>query len=51
MNENCKHRRIKKNFPFGKKSNPRMYCKDCEKIIGGKELREIRESKKKGRRR
>ena len=29
----CKHRRIKRNFPFGRKSSPSRYCKDCGKPI------------------
>ncbi len=29
----CKHRRIKRNFPFGRKSSPRRFCKDCGKPI------------------
>jgi len=31
--EECKHRRIKKNYNFGRKSTPVMFCKDCGKII------------------
>ena len=33
MNENCKHERYKKNFPFGKNSKPIIKCKDCGKVI------------------
>jgi len=29
----CDHRRIKKNYPYGHKSAPTMFCKDCGKII------------------
>ena len=32
-NTECKHRRIKKNFPFGRKSTPFRFCKDCGKVI------------------
>lgn len=28
----CNHR-IRKSYPFGKKSTPRMNCKDCGAII------------------
>jgi len=29
----CIHRRIKKNYNFGRKSTPQMFCKNCGKII------------------
>lgn len=29
----CEHRRIKKNYPYGKKSVPTMKCKDCGAVI------------------
>ena len=29
----CEHRRIRKNYPYGKKSSPTMKCKDCGVII------------------
>lgn len=56
MNNNCQHRRIKRNYPFGRKSNATMFCKDCGQIIKNKDLLEIRErkakeNKAKGRRR
>lgn len=35
----CKHKRIKRNFPFGKNSSPRMHCKDCGKVISKLERR------------
>ncbi len=35
---NCEHRRIKKNFPFGKKSKADKFCKDCGEIITNKML-------------
>ena len=30
---NCEHRRIKKNYPFGRKSTPTMFCLLCDEII------------------
>ncbi len=30
---NCDHKRIKKNYPFGKKSKPTMFCKQCDEVI------------------
>lgn len=48
---NCRHKRIKKNFPFGRKSSPRRSCKDCGKIITGKDLAEKRKSKRKEKKR
>jgi len=35
----CYCRRIKRNFPFGKNSQPRRHCKDCGRIISAKEIR------------
>ena len=29
----CNHKRIKKNYPHGRKSIPIMFCKDCGEII------------------
>ena len=45
----CKHSKIRRNYPFGRKSKARMECKDCGKVIKGKDLEEIR--KRKGDRR
>ncbi len=30
---NCEHRRIKKNYPFGRKSSPTMFCLDCDEVV------------------
>ena len=38
MNKECDHKRIKKNFPHGKKSTPVMFCKDCGKVIKPKDV-------------
>lgn len=46
---NCMHRRIKKNYPFGKKSTPRMVCKDCGMPISPKLRFEIKGKNKKNR--
>ena len=29
----CDHRRIKKNYPFGKRSTPTMFCKRCGEVV------------------
>jgi len=47
MEEKCKHKRIKKNYPFGRKSKPFKFCKDCGKVITNKEIKEIRKNGKK----
>lgn len=39
-NEECKHTRIKKNFPFGRHSQAKMHCKDCKKPLSKLELQE-----------
>lgn len=35
---NCEYRRIRKNYNFGKKSDPTMVCRDCGNIIKKAEL-------------
>ena len=45
----CEHRRIKRNYPFGRHSNAHMFCKRCGAIIKNKDLKEIRDKKKGGR--
>lgn len=40
MSDKCKRKRIKKNYPFGKKSTADKYCKDCGKPITNKEIKE-----------
>ena len=45
MTEDCKHKRTRRNYPFGKKSKPIIKCKDCGKIISNKELAEKRKRK------
>lgn len=46
MNE-CKHKKIRRNYPFGRKSNAFMYCEICGIVIKGKHLQEIRNKKEK----
>jgi len=36
---NCSHKRVKKNFPFGRKSSPTMYCKDCKAVVKPKDIK------------
>jgi formylmethanofuran dehydrogenase subunit E len=45
----CFHRRIKKNFPFGRKSKPVMKCKDCGEALSQLKLKETRRSMKRRR--
>jgi hypothetical protein len=41
----CTHKRIKRNYPFGKKSFPSMKCKNCGKPIKPKILEVERKRK------
>ena len=43
----CDHKHLKKNYPFGKKSNPTIYCKDCKSYIIKKDLILIKRWKRK----
>lgn len=43
----CDHRRLKKNFPFGRNSRPEMGCKDCGNIIKSKDVEKRRQQKRK----
>lgn len=45
----CQHKRRKKNWPFGRKSKPRVVCKDCRKLIKPHDLMELRKGGKRGR--
>lgn len=42
----CNHKRIKKNYPFGKKSDSVKFCKDCGKVITGQMLLERRRKRR-----
>ena len=47
---NCEHRRIKKNFPFGKNSSPDSFCKDCGHVVKPKDFERWRIEKERNRR-
>ena len=38
----CEHKRIKRNYPMGRKSKPDRHCKDCGEIITSSYLASIR---------
>ena len=44
---NCEHRRIKKNYPFGKKSKADKFCLDCGEVITNKIIELKRRNKRK----
>lgn len=46
----CKHKRIKKNYPFGRKSTAMKSCKDCGKILKNKDIEKKRNERKKKKR-
>ncbi len=48
---NCEHRRIKKNYPFGRKSNSQKVCKDCGEIVTNKMLEKARVERQKKKQR
>ncbi len=41
----CQHKRLKKWYPYGKKSKPVIKCKDCNSLITLLQLRKLRKSK------
>lgn len=43
----CQHKRIRKNYPFGKKSKSLKVCKDCNQVITNKMLEETRKQRRK----
>lgn len=49
--EKCEHRRLKKNYPFGRKSKPEIYCKWCGKVIKPHDLIERRKKNKNDKKR
>ena len=49
MKTKCEHRRLKKNYPFGRKSKPVMFCRDCNEVVSRKELKEMKSRRKKRR--
>lgn len=42
----CEHKRIKKNFPFGKKSRASKFCKDCGEIVTNKMIEKRKETRR-----
>lgn len=46
----CKHKRVKKNYPFGKKSTAEKSCKDCGAVLKNKFFEQKRKEKKAKRR-
>jgi len=47
----CLHKRVKKNYPFGRKSRSVKFCKDCGKVLTNKHYEEIRMKREKLKRR
>lgn len=48
FNQNqCYHPRIKRNYPFGKKSKPTMVCKKCGEVITPYKLKQLNRTKRK----
>lgn len=45
VREDCSHRKVKKNFPFGRKSQPTYRCKFCKKVLKPKDFEKIRKDK------
>jgi len=35
----CEHKRVKKNYPFGKKSRADKFCKDCGEVVTNHEIK------------
>jgi len=46
MDNKCKHRRLRKNYPFGRKSKPRITCKICHRLIKPREIQQIKNMEK-----
>jgi len=41
----CLHRKLKKNYPFGRKSKPEIYCKSCGEVLKPHDLMNKRRRK------
>ena len=41
----CDHKKIKKSYPFGKKSKPEMFCKDCNQVVKSHELMKVKKQR------
>jgi len=49
--DECPHRKVKKNFPYGRKSQPTMRCKYCKKVLKPKDFEAERKKKELQKRR
>ncbi|KKN56528.1 hypothetical protein LCGC14_0571060 [marine sediment metagenome] len=38
----CDHKKIKKNYPFGKKSKPEIFCSTCNQVVKLQELMKVK---------
>ena len=45
-NSGCEHRRLRKNYPFGKKSRADKKCKDCGELITNKMIRDNKQNRR-----
>ena len=45
----CRHNRVKRNYPHGKKSSPVMFCKDCNEVVTPLKLKQIKRNTRKKR--
>lgn len=43
--QECTHRRVKKNYSFGKNSTATKVCKDCGKVIKPYDIRKAEEKR------
>jgi len=43
----CEHKRLKKNYPFGRKSAPVRVCKECGNLVSGHMLLEKKRKRNK----
>jgi len=44
--KNCEHRRVKKNFPFGRKSQAQKICKDCGIVVTNKMIKDSKQKRR-----
>ena len=49
-NQECNHKRIKRNYPHGIKSGAFMVCKDCGEVVTPYKLQQIKRNTKRKRR-
>ncbi len=47
----CDHKKIKRNYPFGKKSKSEMFCTICNRVVKSQELIKIKNEREKRMRR